>query len=241
MAVANATPSLGEVMLREGHVTQGQLRAALGEQKSSAHSLGRVLVDLGFITEETRTAVLKKSFGLQTIDLKGLRVDPLLSMLIPAAFAHKHRILPVRQEGEGILVVAMEDPSDLMVLDAVKSQVGMRIKPFIANSKDLAEAIQRQYHGEQAEGGKKPGPSLRSNKALRQVFKSLFLFLYVAPIIVGVVAILLFQEAQDFVNATRPFDFGLYAVLFSALWAIVIFEISGLLFGRDEKQGEGSE
>lgn len=232
MAVASGTPTLGEVMLREGIVTQSQLRAALSEQKHTAHSLGRVLVDLGFISEDVRTNVLKKAFGLQTIEVKGAKIDPMLTVLIPSAFAQKHRLLPMRQEEGGILVVAMEDPSDLMVLDAMKNQVGMRIKPFIANSKDLAEAIIQHYQG--GKGAPAVAPSRRAGrKALRGALKLFFTFLYVAPIVVGFLALVLFQEAQDFISGTKTFDLVLYSVLLSALWAIIIFEINGLLFGRD--------
>jgi hypothetical protein len=238
MAVASGTPSLGDVLLREGLVTQSQLRAALSEQKSTAHSLGRVLVDKGYISEEIRTDILKKHFGLQTIDLKGVHIDPILTVMIPAAFAHKHRILPIRQEAEGILVVAMEDPSDLMVLDAVKSQVGMRIRPFIANSKDLVQAIVNQYQSDQALPLKSAASSARTRKILRGAARAFFTFLYIAPILIGIPIVLLFEEAGDYVRSMKPFDFGLYAVLLSALWAIIIFEINGLLFGHEEKAGE---
>lgn len=237
MAVASGNPTLGEVMLREGIVTQSQLRAALSEQKKTAHSLGRVLVDLGYISEDVRTSTLKKAFGLQTIDVKGVKVDQLLTVLIPPAFAHKHRILPVRQEDGGTLVVAMEDPSDLMVLDAMKNQVGMKIKPFIANSKDLIEAIIQHYHGEKAPQ-QAAASSAGRRKALWLGLKVFFTAMYVAPLVVGFVALMFFTEAQDFVSGTSTFDLVLYSVLLSALWAIIIFEINGLLFGREDAEEE---
>lgn len=237
MAVANSTPNLGEVLLREGLVTQSQLRSALNEQKQTAHSLGRVLVEKGIISEDVRTSVLKKAFGLRTIDLKNVEFDPLLTVMIPSAFAQKHRILPVRQEGDGILVVAMEDPSDMMVLDAVKNQVGMRIRPYIANSQELADALIELYHGDGA-----PKPAAESSGRAKKIFwvflKIFFTFLYFAPILVGFLLITYVQEAQDFANATNTFDLGLYTVLLMALWAIIIFEINGLLFGRGNKEEE---
>lgn len=236
MAVANGTPNLGEVLLREGLVTQSQLRAALSEQKNTAHSLGRVLVEKGIISEEVRKNVLQKAFGLKTIDLKSVKIDPILTVLIPSAFAQKHRILPIRQEGDGILVVAMEDPSDMMVLDAVRNQVGMKIRPFIADSQELAQALIEQYHGEKApEVAKSSG---RGKKIFWTFLKAFFTFLYFAPILVGFLLIMFVQEAQDFANATNTFDLGLYTVLLMALWAIIIFEINGLLFGRNSGEEE---
>lgn len=237
MAVANGTPNLGEVLLREGLVTQSQLRSALSEQKNTAHSLGRVLVEKGIISEEVRTNILQKAFGLKTIDLKNVKIDPILTVLIPSAFAQKHRILPIRQEGDGILVVAMEDPSDMMVLDAVRNQVGMRIRPFIADSKDLAQALLDQYHGEKAPEISKAS-SGRAKKVFWTFLKAFFTFLYFAPILVGFLLIMFVQEAQDFANATNTFDLGLYTVLLTALWAIIIFEINGLLFGRHRSEEE---
>jgi hypothetical protein len=234
MAVANGIPNLGEVLLREGLVTQSQLRSALSEQKNTAHSLGRVLVDKAIISEDVRTNVLKKTYGLQTVDLSTIKIDPILTVLIPSAFAQKHRILPIRQENNGVLVVAMEDPSDMMVLDAIKNQVGMKIRPYIARSDQLAEALIQHYSGQAIPVVKKS--NARTKRILWSLLKVFFTFMYFAPILGGFLVIMFVQEAQDFVNATNTFDLGLYAVLLSALWAIIIFEINGLLFGRDNKK-----
>jgi len=52
---AAAQDKLGEILLREGLITQEQLRKALLEQKNSGMRLGYTLVKLGFI-EETESA-----------------------------------------------------------------------------------------------------------------------------------------------------------------------------------------
>ena len=50
-AAAGGGDRLGEVLLREGLLSREQLAQALGEQKSSKHRLGYVLVKLGLVPE----------------------------------------------------------------------------------------------------------------------------------------------------------------------------------------------
>ena len=65
--------------------------------------------------------------------------------MIPSAFAMKHNILPIRRDESNTLLVAMEDPSDMIVIDAIRNQTGMSVRAYIAQSQELAQAIQIAY------------------------------------------------------------------------------------------------
>ena len=63
-------------MVDEGFLTLDQLSAALAEQDRSGLPLGKVLVQLGFVSEATLRDALSEKLGLQSVDLAHIIVDP---------------------------------------------------------------------------------------------------------------------------------------------------------------------
>src|SRR5690606_4363220 len=66
---------IGDRLVAMGIITEDQLNVALQEKKISGKMLGAVLVDLGFIDEETLTAFLAESSGFEVFDPKHTIVD----------------------------------------------------------------------------------------------------------------------------------------------------------------------
>ena len=60
---------LGELLVRNGLITDDQLSKALGEQQSSGGRLGSSLVKLGFISEDELSAFLSKQYGVPSVNL----------------------------------------------------------------------------------------------------------------------------------------------------------------------------
>jgi len=243
MAVANSALSLGEVLVRDGMISPDQLRAAIESQRRTSHSLGRVLVEQDFITEAMRTQVLRKDFGFEAIDLESEKPDPILCVLIPSAFAYKHRILPIRQDEGNTLIVAMEDPSDLMVLDAIKSQTGMKLKAYVAGSSQIAETIANVYASQSAsqsaasDGAALSGPGERS--PLYKVMSVLLLpILCFSPAVVAVYLVVNNEEIQSTLKDYSMFSVGLYTLIGWSAWTIVVFYINGLIFPPEKKAKE---
>jgi hypothetical protein len=55
---------LGELMVEKGLITSGQLRDALAEQRRSQEKLGRILVDMGYVSELEMFRAVSEQFGL---------------------------------------------------------------------------------------------------------------------------------------------------------------------------------
>lgn len=224
MAVADSSLSLGEFLVRESLITQAQLRSALEEQKKSSHSIGRVLVDEGFISEETRIKVLQREFGFDLLDMTKIDLDPLLANLVSLGFAQKHHIIPIRKDGR-TLIVAMEDPSDMMVQDLVKAQVGLAIKPFMATAKEIRRGIVQLYR--QGEGQGPVGATLqpkRRNLFLRAAMKAAYYLVLFLPLVAAGFGLSI-EEVQLRIEDLTAFDIGLYTLLGWGVWAIIIFQV----------------
>lgn len=82
----------------------------------------------------------------ERLDLTVSPPDPALICLIPEGFARRYRAVPVKRSGARI-VVAMEDPTDIVAVDDLSLLAGHEIEPVAADVDQLDQAIDRLYGG----------------------------------------------------------------------------------------------
>ena len=140
---------LGDVLVRDGLITADQLAAARREQERSGKSLGRAVVDLGFMKEPDLVAALARQLDLDFVDLGEHQIDPSAASLVPEQMARRHRTLPIGFDGER-LVVATSDPANVFALDDIRTVTGRDVKPVVATAVDIDSAIRRFGHFEQS-------------------------------------------------------------------------------------------
>jgi type IV pilus assembly protein PilB len=141
---AGGTDRLGDILMREGLISRDQLMSALSEQKATGHRLGYVLVKLGLVQELEVTKVLARQSRMPAVDLSRFEVDPKIIKLVPADFALRHIVLPLKREGR-TLTVAMADPSNTGVLDDLKFITRYDLFPVIAGEYTLRNLIERHF------------------------------------------------------------------------------------------------
>jgi type IV pilus assembly protein PilB len=137
-----ATPRLGERLLAQRLINEGQLRRALELQLTSSRLLGRVLIDLGALDEDRLTAILAEHLDVQVADLRRDVVDADVSQLVPEEFARSRVVLPIRRDG-GTLSVAMADPTDLHLVNDLRLITGHAIVPYLAAPSDILANLSR--------------------------------------------------------------------------------------------------
>ncbi|MBM3255456.1 MAG: type II secretion system protein GspE [Candidatus Omnitrophica bacterium] len=138
---------LGELLVKEGLITQVQLDQAIRVQRQDGGRLGEILVKLGILKEEQAVAALGKQLNIpyfsQGSELKPA-MDQNLSSFIPKDFAAKNTVLPLSHT-LGSLTVAMFDPLDLILVDNLRKLTGCDINPVIATKSDIGKAIEKFY------------------------------------------------------------------------------------------------
>ncbi len=147
---AKNSPRIGDLLLREGLVTQEQLNKALSEHRANGSRLGYNLVKLGYVKETDLTRMLARQHKMPAVDLAKFQVDPRIAKLIPGALALKHNVLPVKRDGR-TLTVAMSDPGAMAVLDDIKFITRLDIFPVIAGEFTLRNAIEKFYESGEAQ------------------------------------------------------------------------------------------
>jgi type IV pilus assembly protein PilB len=135
---------LGEVLLENGLLTQGELDRALDEQKRQRRPLGQVLLSLGIVDEKALARVLSLHFNVPLVDFSRARVQKDALALIPESYAREHTILPIRLEKDE-LDVATVDPGDLALFAELKVLTRMRIKPLLGVRSEIEQAITQSY------------------------------------------------------------------------------------------------
>jgi type IV pilus assembly protein PilB len=135
---------LGELLLREGLITQDQLKAALEHQTKSKLRLGNSLVELGHINEKVLATFLSRQFGMQAISLDGVSIPGDLVKLVPRSLCDKHNLVPLALESNR-LVVAISDPTNMAAVDDIRFLCNMDTTLYLATQSGIKALVDKTY------------------------------------------------------------------------------------------------
>lgn len=134
---------LGDLIVEAGLITEEQLQETLMD-KSNSLKLGEALLQKGFITEQQLIEVLEVQLGIPHISLYGYPLDTNLFSLISKETASRNLVVPLRKEGDKLLV-AMADPMDFFAIDDLRLSTGFQIEKVIATKDDIIRTINKYY------------------------------------------------------------------------------------------------
>ncbi|MBN1297610.1 type II secretion system ATPase GspE [bacterium] len=111
----------------------------------SGKSIQEVLLEFGFVSSKKFAETLAQYLGLQYVelgDLDGLEAIP--DMPLTVKFLRQHRILPLSLT-DGVMVLAMADPLDLVVLENIRKAFGFVLDVRISDSAEIERKIEDLY------------------------------------------------------------------------------------------------
>ncbi|MDP6789942.1 MAG: ATPase, T2SS/T4P/T4SS family [Candidatus Marinimicrobia bacterium] len=136
---------IGEILVHEGKITESDLEKTLSSQKNSSDKIGTLLVNAGYITEDELVHVYSMQLGYKAVSEDELfNADPEAVRLIPEDFAKQNRILALKKNG-GSLIVAMEDPENLVGVDSLKRHTDLNPEIYVAPPSSLSKALEDIY------------------------------------------------------------------------------------------------
>lgn len=142
---------LADILIKEGAVSKDAVESAR-TLRESGEFLGDTMVRLGHVTENVLIRALQKNLGIDFIELRETDINPSVAGIIPLDVCQRHRIVPVRME-TGQLILAMADPSDLMLCDNITRITGLKVVPYIAVSSEIGAALTRAAGLKDSESG----------------------------------------------------------------------------------------
>jgi len=138
--------SPGDLLVRGGALTAGQLRQAIDRRAREGGSLGESIVALGFRSEDELVALYQKRLVLPRITEAQLqRIDRDVLALVPPELAAEFRVVPVHMDPEEGLTIAMSDPADMHAIEEIGFFVDKFILRYVATESAVRRAIQRYY------------------------------------------------------------------------------------------------
>lgn len=138
-------------------LTEEQLNQALTVHREKGIKLGDALVQLKFLRTEDILKALSIQLGFPYENR--INTDDVPSDLIstlPINYAKRNEVLPVRKEGNGV-IVAIADPTNFYVIDDLRTLYNTEIKPVIASSYEIVNAINTVYNRSSGAGDEAMG------------------------------------------------------------------------------------
>ena len=141
---------LGDLLVEVGKITNEQLNFALDVQKENRKKLGEVLQELGFITNNEIIEVLEFQMGIPHVDLDKYYIDPEVISLISEEFARNNNLIAIKKQ-DNKLIVAMEDPMNIIVINDLEIITGFEVEPRISTPDGIQNALNQYYSKKTAE------------------------------------------------------------------------------------------
>lgn len=135
---------IGKLIVKAQLITEDQLQKALLTQKKEGGRLGSVLIRLGFIDGPKLLKFLSQQYGVPSVELEKLEIDPAVIKLVPAEVVKKYLVVPIKRMG-ATLSLAMVDPSDVFAIDDIKFMTGYNVEPIIASETAVIDKINQSY------------------------------------------------------------------------------------------------
>lgn len=135
---------IGDLLVAQQFISQDQLSDALTEQKRTGRMLGRQLIEMGFIEENTLLNLLSKQLSIPFVELKQFPFDRDLVQMLPESLARRYRVMILQKNSDGILL-GMSDPTDIFALDELQSVIKGPIHTAVVRESELLDILDITY------------------------------------------------------------------------------------------------
>jgi len=136
---------LGAILVNAGKITQEQADKALSYSKDNKEKYESALVKIGAVDSEDDIAkLIGKHLKIGALRLDDIELNPEVVKLIPLDIARKFKVIAVSKISKTLLV-AISDPNNIYVLDAVKFITGCVVQPVISPETAIEKAIEAYY------------------------------------------------------------------------------------------------
>ena len=128
---------LKEMLMRAGIIDDASFELVRTEAERKNQNIVDIIVSEGVITRDYFYLILAKTLGLERVNLGNTEIDAEMLAKIPEEIARQKRAIIFGKDEKGNFLIAMEDPTDLEVVDFMKRRLNGPIRTFLATDEDL--------------------------------------------------------------------------------------------------------
>lgn len=128
---------LKELLMEEKLMDESSFDALVAEAERLTQSVTDMMISRGILTREYLGVLLSRYFKVSLASLGGKKIDATALKLIPESVARERRVVLFAREEDGSIAAAMEDPSNLALVEYLERSVGSKVRPYLAFENDL--------------------------------------------------------------------------------------------------------
>jgi type IV pilus assembly protein PilB len=134
-------PRLGNILVERGYITVDQLQTALAEQRQGTGKLlGEILIEKGYCNDDQVIECLATVYGVPYAKLEPRLADPKALDVLPREYIEKNLVFPLYKIRH-TLTVAVCEPTNLFLIDELRSLTGAEVQVVATSAKDIRRMI----------------------------------------------------------------------------------------------------
>jgi general secretion pathway protein E len=136
----------GQELIDRGVVSEDEVKTALNVQKTSHEKIGKILVDLGALSDKDLIQVLGPYLNIPVMREGDWPKVPILENTFSTKFMRQNKFVPINLLDDGTLVIAMTDPLDNSTLDSIRLYTGhKKLQVMLASDTEVQDLIEKFY------------------------------------------------------------------------------------------------
>ena len=148
-----------DVIVELGFADPGAVQRAIEAARQSAKTPERCLLDTGVIDEQQFSLALAECNGLDHVNLDLFEVDPEAVGLIDKSTAARYTALPIAFATDGALIVAFDDPYDMLGITDIEVMAKSEVRAVVAAKTQIQRLIEHLPAPPEAEVAEEWGPT----------------------------------------------------------------------------------
>lgn len=137
---------LGELLVKQGAIKADQMAHALDEHKKNGTRFTQALINFGYIKDKQILQAMEKAYNTPGVDLSTFEIDPQVLQLVAREFCEKNLLIPLQKAGQ-TLVVAMADPTNVVVREDLRFLTRLKIQPVVSTELAILGSVEKYYGG----------------------------------------------------------------------------------------------
>jgi type IV pilus assembly protein PilB len=136
---------IAEILKRSGLLSKDNLVRALEFSQRDGVPLAHFVLSSGMADEKQFMEVISAGLGIQEIVWPHeLDIENAVINCMPRDMAYSHRMIPINRLANN-LIVAVGDPSNIGLFDAISSKLGVKLKVKLASELSIQKALDKYY------------------------------------------------------------------------------------------------
>ena len=138
---------LEEKLINDNYITKNEIKEIknlMDLKDYNDFTFEEILIKENYLKEEELMEVLHVIFDIPIINLEEYQIDYKLLKLFSEEFLRKNCVIPLRINKKNI-EIAMQDPSEIVLIDDIQKMTGLKVKVFLATSSQILKLINKIF------------------------------------------------------------------------------------------------